>query len=96
MYEFTYEELLWKQSGLAYTIQDLKNDIKIEKDENKLKIMQEDLTRFQKEFDEVCLMLDNGEFIKDDMWYGESSSDYDDNCVTNGEIASRIEACYDY
>lgn len=97
MYEYTYEELLWKQSGLAYTIQDLINSSKIEKDDTKLSIIQKKLEKFQKEFDEVCMMLENEEFIKDDLWHMNNSSDYDNkNYVTNAEIAERIEACYDY
>ena len=96
MNEYTYEELLWKQSGLAYTIQDLINSSKIEKDDTKLSIIQKKLEKFQKEFDEVCIMLENGEFIKDDLWYRNNSSDYEENYATNAEIAERIEACYDY
>jgi hypothetical protein len=92
MSEFTYEQLLWKQSSLVYTIQDLRNDMKLEKDKKKLKSMQEEIENCQKEFEDVCLMLDNGEFIKDDMWYEEKCS----SDLTNGEILERIEACYDY
>jgi hypothetical protein len=86
----TYNDLALKQSCLAYTIQDLQNDLRSEKNEEKRKSLQKTIDKYVKELDEVLLMLENGEYENQD------DDDYDEEFITNGQIKERIEACYDY
>jgi hypothetical protein len=90
MTDYTYSELAWKQSGLAYTIQDLQNDLNIEKDGKKRGDLQKSLEHYMKEFEEVSLMLENGEYIDD-----QTEESDNDEYITNAQIKERIEACYD-
>jgi hypothetical protein len=86
----TYIDLCLKQSCIAYTIQDLQNELKSEKNQEKIKTLQETIDKYIKELDEVLLMLENGEYENQD------DDDYDEEFISNGQIRERIEACYDY
>lgn len=90
---YTYTELAFRQSCLAYTIQDLQNELKCEKNEEKINSLKETIDKYVKEFNEILLMIENKEYIEDELC---KRDDNYDEFVTNGQIAERIESCYDY